>query len=173
MTSNVLKDRIQNYAHYLDAILNGANFTIPITLCWNAVIKKVQIKWYWQILVQGRFMASTFLFLVKGRWFSGVNKVRRSDNTNFFVSQYKECLDGQPGLLLLLANDLTAVPDTKGDIFALQYFLCGVTRKPDCSCFAPCLAPGFYQLTPLKTFMVKSWTITLYSSKIIHHWIST
>ena len=101
-------------------------------------------------------MASTFLFLVKGRWFSGVNKVQRSDNTNFFVSLYKERLDGQPLLLLLFPNNLTAVPDTKDDIFALQYFLYGLTRKPDCSC----LAPGFNQLTNLKTFMVKCWTIT-------------
>jgi len=58
-------------------------------------------------------------------------------------------------LLLLFANNLTAVPDTKDNIFALQYFLCGLTRKPECSCFAPCLAPGFEpgfnQLTPLKT----------------------
>ena len=69
-------------------------------------------------------------------------------------------MDGQPLLLLLFTNNLIAVPDTTDDIFALQHFLCGLTRKPDCSCFAPCLAPGFNQLTPLKTFMVKCWTIT-------------
>jgi len=90
------------------------------------VIKKAQTKWYCQILVQGRFLASTLLFLVKGRRFSGVNKVQRSDNTNFFVSLYKERLDGQPLLLLPFANNLTAVPDTTDDIFALQHFLCGL-----------------------------------------------
>ena len=52
--------------------------------------------------------------------------MRRSDNTNFFVSLYKERLDGQPLLLLLFANNLIAVPDTTDDIFALQHFLCGL-----------------------------------------------
>ena len=139
---------------------------IPITLHWNAVIKKAQIRGCCQILVQGRFMASTFLFLVKGRWFSGVrNKVEQGVKicmtTLISVSLYKELLDGHQLLLLVFTNNLTAVSDTTDDIFALRYFLCRpLTRKPDCSCFTSCLAPGFNQLTLLKTFMVKCWTIT-------------
>ena len=41
--------------------------------------------------------------------------MQRSDNTNFFVSLYKECLDGQLLLLLLFTNNLIAVPDTTDD----------------------------------------------------------
>ena len=58
-----------------------------------------------------------------------MNKVQRSANTNFFVYLFKERLDGQPLLLLLFVNNLTAVPDTKDDIFALRCFLRELTRN--------------------------------------------
>jgi len=54
-----------------------------------------------------------------------VNKVRRSDNTNFFVSLYKERLDGQP----LFANNLIAVPDTTDDIFCFAALLVRASKK--------------------------------------------
>jgi len=54
-------------------------------------------------LVHGRFTASIFLFLVTGRQFSGENKGLPT------LICFKECL-------LLFANNLTAVPDTKDDI---------------------------------------------------------
>jgi len=39
----------------------------PTTPHWNAGIKKAQIKWHWQILVQGRFVASTYTISGKGQ----------------------------------------------------------------------------------------------------------
>ena len=51
--------------------------------------------------------------------------MRRSDNTNFFVSLYKERLDGQP----LFANNLIAVPDTTDDIFCFAALLVRASKK--------------------------------------------
>ena len=57
---------------------------------------------------------------------------------------------------MLFANNLTAVPDTKDDIFVLRCCLCELTRKPDCHCFAPCLAPATYTLEDMHGQMLNN-----------------